>query len=414
LEARKKGKINKETLDQIGPGSYDVKLKPDNPTYKFSNEPKHKELKSDIPGPGTYDVKERKDIPNVKFSNDPRDKVKPSDVPGPGSYDVKLRNESPNFKFGSEQRGRQKESDSLGPGSYDVKLSSQNPTYRFGQESKHKDIVSDSPGPGTYGIKERNSSPTIVFGKEPKDKRQISDSPGPGAYDAKLKKESPTFKFGQESRDKLFKNDKQAVNIGYYDLPSTFSKTGPILLGRKAEKHDNSVPGPGSYDVKLKSSTITNSISKSPRFIVKKDDNPGPGAYDAKKRSSTPNTVFGKSYGQNFTKYYTPVKLSKSSLSSRAEQTPHSQVNKHSDYSTPQKPRSLSVGVKQRLAFTPNEKSAGEIPGPGMYLVKLASNSPCYTFGREAKHKDIESGVPGPGQYELKSTIPNVASYSQR
>jgi len=52
-----------------------------------------------------------------------------------------------------------------------------------------------------------------------------------------------------------------------------------------------------------------------------------------------------------------------------------------------------------------------EMPAPGTYDPKNMYNIPRWKFGAEIRGKIKKNEVPGPGQYDMKSTIANVPAY---
>ena len=50
-------------------------------------------------------------------------------------------------------------------------------------------------------------------------------------------------------------------------------------------------------------------------------------------------------------------------------------------------------------------------PGPGYYNIRGKPSGPEWKFGTDQKGKAQEGGLPGPGQYEVKSTILDVPKY---
>jgi len=52
-----------------------------------------------------------------------------------------------------------------------------------------------------------------------------------------------------------------------------------------------------------------------------------------------------------------------------------------------------------------------ESVGPGMYHSPLKPSPPLWSFGTEKRGKDAKATSPGPGQYNLKATVPDVPAY---
>ena len=54
----------------------------------------------------------------------------------------------------------------------------------------------------------------------------------------------------------------------------------------------------------------------------------------------------------------------------------------------------------------------GEGVGPGLYYSPLKTTPPVWKFGSEPKDHQPLSGSPGPGQYDIKPSVPDVAPYA--
>lgn len=196
--------------------------------------------------------------------------------------------------------------------------------------------------------------------------------PGAGAYSLNnsLLKAAPQYKFGTSNRDDN-KSKSPKADPGSYN-PST-SLTKPQAPGYKAgtgqrntfdEKTSKSIPGPGNYAPKTPEAA--------PKFSMgirlkdqSKMQTPGAGTYEP--------------VGQTLkTKY--PV---------------------------------YSMGAK--LPTELDKSPTKFVPGPGQYVnsaEKLRQTSPSFGFGT-MQRPDIakKSSNPGPGTYELKSTIAEATSH---
>jgi Sperm-tail PG-rich repeat len=62
---------------------------------------------------------------------------------------------------------------------------------------------------------------------------------------------------------------------------------------------------------------------------------------------------------------------------------------------------------------TGNSKNVTAVPGPGAYLNPVSASGPKWGFGSGKRVKPATSKVPGPGSYEIKSTVGAIPSYSQ-
>lgn len=59
------------------------------------------------------------------------------------------------------------------------------------------------------------------------------------------------------------------------------------------------------------------------------------------------------------------------------------------------------------------EKKCDEIPGPGAYKSFIVNEGPRWGFSKTIRNKESNQVLPGPGDYEIHSTIANVPSYSK-
>ena len=69
-------------------------------------------------------------------------------------------------------------------------------------------------------------------------------------------------------------------------------------------------------------------------------------------------------------------------------------------------------GSEQRSQGFGGVRKSIEGVGPGMYHKELKAQKPMWTFGSDRKDVKIRSEAPGPGHYEIPSTIAVVAAYS--
>lgn len=121
-------------------------------------------------------------------------------------------------------------------------------------------------------------------------------------------------------------------------------------------------PGPGAY-------TYYTSVPEGPKYTLrlkyydtKKGNNPGPGHYNPSADSllqKAPVVRFGKEQRE--------------------------------------------VSLEERLS---------QSIGPGMYYTPPKPRPPHWSFGTQQRKQDIRSGSPGPGAYDVRPTVPDVASYA--
>ncbi|KAE8630793.1 hypothetical protein XENTR_v10000962 [Xenopus tropicalis] len=266
-------------------------------------------------------------------------------VPGPGNYDIarlfgerltKSANVSQAPFLSQSKRFLPLKSITPAPGTYNEqrtafeslkKISSlaQTPfgqtAARFAQNSRlHK-----SPGPGSYNVlrysftsealskSDWESNKKGAFGSSaarefPSSKKDALWTPGPADYHIRDKMKEPcrrqpssVFSSGTERLTPQIIG-KDAPPPGYYNVCESFEaahakgKYRPPRTMQAKRKHTSflsstprtfvlpdavEVPGPGAYDLKIKSGTaLTLAVSREERFKEPKEVTPGPGAYE--------------------------------------------------------------------------------------------------------------------------------------
>jgi len=70
------------------------------------------------------------------------------------------------------------------------------------------------------------------------------------------------------------------------------------------------------------------------------------------------------------------------------------------------------VRFGKELREASSEQKSVDSLGPGMYYTPPKSRPPHWSFGSQQRRQDVKSLSPGPGAYDLKSTVPDVASYA--
>jgi len=370
--------------DTPGPGSYNSpgKISTTNPQYGFGGK-SAQSFKSITPGPGTYDSNSLKGYenkpPSYSFgakTNLINDKTK---VPGPGTYEQtsRIQNQaSPAYGLGSAKRdGLYRSSATPGPGMYAVRPSSafnkeSGPKYGFGSATRDdiNGLAKTAPGPGTYEFKGVFESPgkgTSLVPRRP-DSALFSAgrTPGPGAYEPSLstKNKGPSYRIGSASRDT--KDRAFAPGPGNYE-PRSIQGNQNIKIGtsqRAPLSANKNTPGPGTYEYSLK-------VGEGPKYIMnpRREDNnqgtryvPGPGAY-----------------------------------------TPAVELVKEK-----------SPGVRMGSSNRSDLHGPRLNPGPGQYDVRGNLAGPKWGFGSDQRGRDYKSTVPGPGSYNLPTTVGDVPKYA--
>ena len=394
----------KRTAFVPGPGAYDPSLRTDNPQFSIGRSTRDKDGRksNDIPGPGSYNPAAQERASSAIVGKSTRTGLaQPSIVPGPGAYySAEGKKPGPQFSFRAkvESKGREQspgpgqydhtgfgyvlerpssavwaadrsthKENSLnktmpGPGQYDLINQSRGPNYSFGSEQRKWLKEDPNPGPGTYSVPatvDRRSA--SISGRHPVvDKKEV---PGPGTYNPSGRDKSPAFSVGRGQRSELATSGV-GPGPGQYATRESLSRQG-VRFGTGERDGDNrktTVPGPGNYAVKT---SIGEGPSYSLRGKVKADalpDNPGPGAY-----SHNPAAV--------------------------QERSPQVSFSREGKGDT----RNHSV----------------DSTGPGMYYSPKQAAGVKWSFGQEKKGTVVKAEGPGPGAYELKSTIADLPGYSK-
>jgi len=370
--------------DVPGPGSYNSpgKVSLTSPQYGFGVKSPHS-LKSDTPGPGTYDALglrgyEHK-APSYSFrakSATPDGRTK---VPGPGTYEPtsRIQNQSsPSFKIGTSKRDNLYNTNATpGPGSYTTRPNSafnreSGPKYGFGtadRDSLHG-MSKTLPGPGQYDFRgsfEGAGKGTSLVPRRPDSALSAAArSPGPGAYNPSLtdKPKGPSYRMGSASRDSISKERIGVPGPGNYE-PKLIQGNQNVKIGtsvRSPLSRSGYTPGPGSYELQTK-------VGEGPKYIMnpRRDEKyeryvPGPGAYN-------PSVNLVKENGP-----------------------------------------AIGMGSSNRHDLYASKSN----PGPGQYDTRGNIAGPKWGFGSEMRGKNHKSAVPGPGSYNLPTTVGDVPKYA--
>lgn len=356
-----------------------------------------------VPGPGAYQPVENK-TQGIGFGKGRRDKlVGDQRIPGPGQYTV---NQSlfRDSKYAS-LKGRPKTSKpdaKPGPGHYQSKSMFSSPSYSMGVKTKLKELTSkNNPGPGGYNpdfkaVKE--SVPSCAFGSPNKSLRGDSSMPGPGQYELKqiVGNEGPKYaikgKYNQNKKDLIPGpgNYNPKDEIVRHGTPGTVMGSGKRQgLGFSGDR----APGPGTYDqnksldrgkhFSFGSGSRDRGLGSMSRGI------PGPGTYASQ-------SFIGKDTQGR-------------SILGKAKTKIGTDVPGPGTYAPKANRNGPSYSLSGQRTVDPVMRERARMPPPGNYnpndsLIKLGS--PNVVFGKRPKSASVlGDGMPGPGQYELKSTL---------
>ena len=276
------------------------------------------------------------------------------------------------FRFGTGSRRPLTKHDTVpGPGAYSDRSEPAGPQISI--KGKYNDFrPSEIPGPGAYNsdqsiARQAANSPHYSFTRDKKGlKIAGSDAPGPANY---AQTGSPFTtqgsKFGTDSKSPRVNNENPGP--GAYDPKRPASAGGVVIASRHPTKPPDAVPGPSAYSPQLASpKTPQYSIGSAPREGRSQSGIPGPGHYDDR------------------------------SLSAGIK-------NRSAAY---------KIGTEHRGHGFVGGKPPGEGTGP-MYHWELPPNPPIWGFGTQDKGWKTNSVAPGPGQYDIPTTIAVVPPYTK-
>lgn len=295
------------------------------------------------------------------------------------------------------------------------------------------------PGPGHYISKSLHSSPAYSMGLKTKIKELISkDNPGPGGYNPdykNVKQSAPGVAFGSPSKS-ASKGDSAIPGPGQYALKTTVGTEGPAygIRGRQESKIENKAPGPGNYNPKdeyTRHGTPGTVIGKGKRDeIATKREAPGPGNYEL--NSSLER---GKMYSFGTEKREGSLEKQSKSIPGPGTYVAQSFVGKDSQG------KSISGKCEIKIkndnpgpgTYNPDDRKHGpaysllghrvddpiliersKMPPPGNYNPNdslIRHNAPNVSFGVRPQTSGSKNEAPGPGQYQLKSTLAGVGAY---
>lgn len=402
------------------------------------------------PGPGTYSLRKDEDeVTAPVIGTGLRPELYPKNMyPGPGSYSVPNFLDAKKLSKGEKKRektdkptsGRDKTDktklDAPGPGSYNPQKLTKSCSYSMG--NKIFGILNDQPkeiGPGqyqpNYDSVEVNYRTKFGIGNRP-DMFGSKGFPGPGAYAETDKKEGPRYTFGTEARERKFLSTETPAPWAY-DIPGLTedlkNKPGKTLAPKRPlVVKDSGAPGPGAYQPRLSETTPSFSVgtgSRSSFINVKKS--PGPGEYEPKVPAHVSRTSnFGTGARPPLTvPKFTPgpgaygldstLSGPKYGMSGRridlktSDQVPGpGQYEPTISYAiSDSKSHVIGTGQRSNLGRT----RANNFPGPGSYYNDKKAKTQTWSFGKDPKHKEIFEDEPGPGQYEIPPSVPDVPKY---
>ena len=401
---------NKQKDESLpGPGAYDttklinIKEKHMGTTvvYKTSKS-KSKQQINDI-GPGSYNVKFKDHVKgyyNGKSKGD-RDIIKSKDIPGPGqyNYDQAMQKliKSNGIAFERSKKDTGNSILPLGPGQYDTQkytmFDGKKNAWSFKKE-KHRTNKDDAgPGPGAYNYQKyyesRDSGHAYSLQKTSKFTKADFNTPGPGMYNNGIRAITSKGVYFPRSQEKHKIED--IPGPGHYN--TNFDKFKTKAPGYKFTKTDNlnkleNLPGPGQYkDSRTAFTSKGNIFNKSKRYSNRIEDKPAPGQYNVPPIEKPKGLIFDKQ----------PVRTN------RLEQIPG--------------PGQYNYKEKQQYRFAlpraSNNTKTNDGPGPAQYNVKFDDwNKRVPAFDRTGRGGKENAAPIGPGHYDIPYSIPDVPKYN--
>jgi hypothetical protein len=365
-------------------------------------------------------------------------------MPGPGQYApvTMFGNKTQGNGFGTGKRNSMKGNKMPGPGTYQVNDS----LYRDNKAASIKGRPQTSkvdyrPGPGHYQSRSTHASPSFSMGARTKLKESgARDNPGPGNYNedyTKTKHSTHGVNFGSPGKSKMVGNSSMP-GPGQYSLRTTVGTEGPSfsMKGRHPNPKGDEKPGPGNYnskdDITRLGTPGTNFGSGKRGELVRAGGAPGPGNYDLNKHIYKGKEFsFGSGLkGDNSLEKRSkdmpgpgtympgPIKGKDSQGKTIAGKIPERHRDDYpgpGQYKSPDKRNGPAYSLSGHRTEDPLMREKSKMPPPGTYNVDDTSTknkSPCISFGGKPKAQNLTGdGIPGPGQYQLKSTLEGRGGY---
>lgn len=397
--------------------------------------------KGDVPGPGQYSMRSTFNAKGNAFGAGKRSSPnlnRSVQMPGPGQYapTSMFGNRTHGAGFGTGKRNEMTGNKMPGPGTYQVNDSLYRDPKAASIKGRPKTSKIDSrPGPGHYQSKSVHTSPAFSMGAKTKIKESgAKDNPGPGNYNGdytKIKYSTPGINFGSPSKS-VMHGDSSMPGPGQYDLGTRVGTEGPshTIKGRYPDPKGDLKPGPGNYDPRdeiTRHGTPNTAFGKGQRSNLGKGDGaPGPGNYDLNKHLNKgveftfgsglkgDNSLEKRSKDMPGPGTYAPQSfMGKDSqgktIAGKIAERPRDNVPGPGQYGSPDKSHGPSYSISGHRTEDPIMREKAKMPPPGTYNADDTSTkykSPSVSFGSKPKASNLMGdGMPGPGQYQLKSTL---------
>lgn len=300
-----------------------------------------------------------------------------------------------------------------------------------------------NPGPGNYnpdfGLA-RESHVKAGFGTSHRGNNKFDEQPGPGQYDLNKGRGGASWVFGSEEKIRVKRTTNLAApGPGNYDYKTLFDSNvdkhkGNTMASRRPQSaFSGKTPGPGEYNPNgiPKTKQPSHKIGSENRFgqsqLLESSINPGPGAYDQDNKRRGPKVGFGTDQRMKGTNSYQPGPGQydpksgdggKSYIMGMKTKNFHETNDANNPGPGAYKPsddfvkENRSVGGKMGHE---NRKGLedGKVPGPGAYdnMYDFGKGNTKFAWSKDPKGKQNIDANPGPGSYELKSTIADGQAY---
>ena len=320
-----------------------------------------------MPGPGAYATGSGPTGPEFAFRGR-QQTVMSADGPGPGQYDQTVPQQviegAPNWSFAKDNKGlKLKAKDTPGPGNYDPRQEKEGPQWRFGTGNKISHGGTDDPGPGAYELPSAADKTAFsLTSRHPPPNKE--ERPGPGAYSPSRGQDGPQYSLSQAAR--------------------------------KGPQKPTNTPGPGQYDLQSQAAPTAKFGSETRAVFNPKEGAPGPGAYTLPSDSGPQYTMQGRGHA---------------SAVPEAPGPGHYNQQVASTVGDPSISYNFGSEIRSKASIV-GGKRIKEGVGPGMYHKDLPPCPPYWSFGHQMRGKGLQTGPPGPGQYDVPTTIAVVANYA--
>ena len=268
------------------------------------------------------------------------------------------------------------------------------------------------------------NGPKYSLRGRPKEAKQ-EQTPGPSYVPPAFGKDAKTSAF-HIKREPKGKNEKTSPGPGEYAVPSTigagkkFSMKGRVF---PPEMGESAGPGPAEYNPEFDAvmpKVQQSSMHIRPAERKQKDTGPGPGLYSIPSTLNQNPVSFHKRTEQHIDKISPgPAKYNYDPQigSDARKYTMRSRIDVKKDVlSVPYYVLESTIGQgrKSTLHGRPKDAKIESSPGPDFMPPSFGSDSHKFSFGnrRDISKRSTSASVPGPGEYDVGTTIGKGLKFS--